>query len=166
MAPAMAAPLIDPEHAALIERLVSVNVGSRSREHVPSAVRALAARLSPDRRRCTVFVARSQGEALLADIRATGAIAVVLSQPSTHLTLQVKGVDAAEVPLAPGDREALDRYVDGMAADLGRIGWSEAFARTLAGADPADVVAVAFTITAAFAQTPGPRAGEKLQARA
>jgi hypothetical protein len=162
----MAAPLIDTEHAALIERLVSVNVGSRSRQNVPSAVRALAARLSPDRQRLTVFVARAQGEALLADIRATGAIAVVLSQPSTHLTLQVKGADAAEVPLVPGDREALARYADGMAADLGRIGWSEAFARALVGADPADVVAVAFTITAAFAQTPGPRAGEKLQARA
>ncbi len=52
-----------------------------------------------------------------------------------------------------------------MTADLGRIGWSEAFVRTLTGADPADVAALAFTITAAFAQTPGPRAGEKLQTR-
>jgi hypothetical protein len=40
---------------------------------------------------------------LLECLRANGAIAAVFSRPSTHQTLQLKGVDAAVGPLAHGD---------------------------------------------------------------
>jgi hypothetical protein len=45
---------------------------------------------------------------------------------------------------------------------MGPIGYDQAFVGTLLAYEPADLVAVTFTPTSAFAQTPGPQAGKRL----
>lgn len=100
--------------------------------------------------------------AVLDDIRRTGAIAAVFSRPSTHETLQLKGVDARIVPAEPGDDALARRYVDAFVAELVPYGYPEAVIRAFLTCPPEDLVAVQFTPVAAFSQTPGPQAGEPL----
>jgi hypothetical protein len=86
-----------------------VTVASRDAAHVPSVARALGCRVSPDRQHVAVFLLASQSATLLRDLRETGAIAAVFSQPSTHRTIQLKGSDAllgAIEPAVPDEANA------------------------------------------------------------
>ncbi|MCC6609449.1 MAG: hypothetical protein IT515_07215 [Burkholderiales bacterium] len=155
--------VLDGAHAAFIQGGVSVIVASRDAHNTPTLVRALACRVSPDRRRVTVFLSASQAAALVAALRAIGAIAVVFSQPSTHRTIQLKGRDAAFTPLAPDDRERMTEQIALLVAELTALGHPEGMVRAFLDFAPDDVVAVAFTPAEAYAQTPGPGAGERLR---
>jgi hypothetical protein len=127
-------PVLDADHAAFIQGGVSVVVASRDAARVPRVCRAIGCRVSDDRRRVTVYLSAFQGAPLLAAIRSEGVIAVAFNLPSTHRAYQLKGSDARVVPLE----------------------------RALLWYDPAELTGVAFTPAAAFTQTPGPRAGERI----
>jgi hypothetical protein len=158
--------LVDIEQAAFICGGVGVSAATCRANTLPNIARATGCRISPDRRVVTLLFASTPGAALLDDIRRTGAIAVVFTQPSTHRTLQLKGSDARIVPLEVGDLDLVERYVSAFAADVAPFGFPEAYMRALLACPPDDLVAVQFTIGAAFLQTPGPRAGEPLTAGA
>jgi hypothetical protein len=87
---------------------------------------------------------------------------VVFSEPSTHRTLQVKGTDAVAGPLQEGDWPMIGMHIEAAVAELGPLGYPERWVRTVFEATPAQVQAVRFTPSSAFAQTPGPRAGAPL----
>ena len=154
--------LADEANFALLRTGFMVTVASRDAARVPSVTRALGCRVSPDRRRVTVFLLASQSATLLRDLRATGAIAAVFSQPSTHRTIQLKGSDATLGAVAPGDVELIEANAAAALADLALAGFPESFARTFFAYDAPDVVAVGFTPSTAFVQTPGPQAGRRL----
>lgn len=156
------APLLDEAHAAFIQRRVAINVGGHDADNVPTLVRAHGCRVSPDRRRVTVFVSAPRSRALLKNIRDNGRIAVVMSRPSTHQTIQLKGADAATGPLEEGDRVHMAAYEDSFVQELVEIGYLEAFARAVVSGQSEEIVAVTFTPVEAFVQTPGPGAGQRL----
>ena len=155
-------PLLDADHAAFIQSGVSIVVASRDGANVPRVARALGCRVSEDRRRVTVYLAAFQAAPLLAAVRAEGAIAVAFNLPSTHRAFQLKGTDAAVVPLDRADVERAQRYVEAFSADIGLLGYAAAYGRALLWFDPAELTGVAFAPAAAFEQTPGPRAGVRL----
>lgn len=162
MSPPADDPPLDAANAAFIRSGVMVSLASRDAQLVPSVARALGCRIAPDRRRVTAFLDAMQCPALLRDVRDTRAIAAVFSQPSTHRTIQLKGTDAALAPIEPGDPALIEANRAALVADMGPAGYDAAFVRTLLACAPADLVAVTFTPTAAFAQTPGPQAGKRL----
>jgi hypothetical protein len=160
----VASPL-DPDHAEFVQSAVSIIAASRNERNETTLSRAVGCRVSPDRRRVTIFLSVSQSSALLADLRANGAIAAVFSRPRRHVAIQLKGADAAVVPLTEEDPHLLAAYRRRMVEEIRPIGFTEAFVRTLLAVTPGDAVAVAFTPSAAFLQTPGPKAGMPLSAR-
>ena len=157
------APPLDSEHAEFITGGVSINVAGRDAGHETTVTRAVACRVADDRRRVTVFVSVSQSGALLADVRANGIIAVVFNEPQTHRAIQLKGTEAAVAPLAADDPHLLAEYRGQLARQVAPFGHSEAFVRKLLSVAPGDVVAISFTPSAAFLQTPGPKAGSPLR---
>lgn len=159
-----APPVLDEAHAAFVASGVSIVVAGRDAENLPAVVRAVGCRVSPDRRRVTVFVPRSQAAEVLDDLQANREIAAVFCLPSTHRTIQLKSRDAALVPIEPGDAAGIAAQVDLFAVDIAKLGYEGEFARAVCAHAPDDLVGIAFTPYAAFAQTPGPRAGEPLAA--
>ncbi len=170
-------PALDAEHAAFIQGPVSIHAATRNAANQTTVTRCLGCRVSEDRRRVTVLLSAAQSTELLADLRADGTIAVVFSHPSSHRAVQLKAVDAvvasgraigavgAVGTVAPAAREAtrfLEAYRKALAAEVGPLGFPEGFVRALLAVTPDDVVAVTFTPTAAFVQTPGPKAGAPL----
>jgi hypothetical protein len=154
---------LDPDHAALIQSGVSIIVAARNAENETTVSRALGCRVAADRRRVTLFLSAAQSGALLADLRANGIIAAVFGQPSTHRAIQLKGTDAAVVPLPADHAHVLAEHRRLMALEVRATGISEAFVRAMLAAAPGDVVAVTFEPSAAFLQTPGPKAGTRLE---
>ena len=160
------AALIDPELAAFLQRGVSVHVSSRGPTNIPNLVRGIGCRVSADRRQVTAFVLASQCGALLAELAMNGAISFVATLPSTHRTVQLKGTDAKAGPPLPGDEALVARERAALVEDLVGVGYAPEMPRTLLGGDWAEAMAITFTPTAAFVQTPGPGAGTPLGAGA
>jgi hypothetical protein len=164
MRPASDAPVsvLDDDHAAFMQSGLSIVVASRNADNVPSVARAFACRVAADRRSVTLLLWAPQAGTLLADLRATRAIAAVFSRPSTHRTIQVKGRDAAQAPVADDDRALVAHHTDLLVAGLDPLGFAPRLIRTYFHCEPDELVAIAFTPSAAFDQTPGPRAGRPL----
>ncbi len=155
--------LLDESDAAFMVGGVSINVAAADVRRMPCVVRAQGCRISADRREVTVFVCAEKARDVLTAIRGNGAVAVVFSQPSTHQTIQLKGVDATVVSLEEGDEAHITAYCNAFAQELRGIGYTPAFAQTLVSDMGAELLGVRFTPSDAFQQTPGPAAGRRLR---
>lgn len=148
--------------AVLLDGFISITAASRSPEGRPSLGRGVGGRMDPVTGRMVLLFPAGTCAALLADLAVTGAIAVVLSVPDSHRTLQVKGRDAAVGPADPRDLPRVAAYRDTFARGLDPMGFPEALVRTLLACGDADLRAVAFTPSEVYDQTPGPQAGMRL----
>ena len=156
--------LLDEAAAPFLHRPgISVTAASRDDRNVPRIGRCLGCRVSADREKVTVFIPSGQYRAFFGALSANSAIAVVFSYPTTHQTLQLKGVDAVVGPLTPGDAEIVARHVDNFVEELGGLGYPRDIVRTSQWSEVEELRAVTFTPTAAFEQTPGPGAGAPLR---
>jgi len=157
---------IDAAQAAFMQGGVSISAASCGARPFPGVCRVLACSVAPDRRRLTVMVARSCAQDLLDDVAQSGRIAVVFSQPSTNRTIQIKGDSAC---LAAPDAHLLDAvrsHRDAFVDEVATLGFTAALVRSLLDFPDEDIVAITFTATAAYDQSPGPRAGAPLKAGA
>jgi len=158
--------VINDDHIAFMQRGISINVAACDRHNVPSQVRAFGCKVSPDGLLVTVFVPASRAAAVLTDIRSNSVIAAVFSEPSTNRTIQIKGHDAHISNVTDGDLLLVETYRDAFARELEPLGHTSEFTHALLNCPPSDIVALSFTPTAAFSQTPGPKAGELLKMQA
>jgi hypothetical protein len=108
----------------------------------------------------TVYLARRQAAQLLRDIEATGRIAAIVSEPATHVTVQLKASSASLRPAAEADRPALERYLLSMEHEIRLVGHPETVTRAMLAWRLDDLVAVTFAPEQVFEQTPGPKAGQ------
>lgn len=153
-----------PENlASLLEGLVAVHVATRDAALVPDEVMGAAALLEPDGRRLTVYLPVATSATSLANLRENGAIAVVLSEPLTHRTLQLKGRAGSIRPAREDEREAVERRAAGFDAQVVAIGLPPGAVRRRTRWP---CHAVTFEVAELYEQTPGPRAGEPLAAGA
>ncbi|MES2936974.1 MAG: hypothetical protein V4864_04785 [Pseudomonadota bacterium] len=155
-------PRLPPDTLAAMVRGVSVIVSSRDAALRPSVMRAVGSTVSADGGDITVYLARTQSRQLLQDIAATGHIAVVFSEPSTHRTVQLKATRAQLRNAGPEDLPELARYLASMENEIQRVGHPPPMTRAMLAHRLDDLVAVSFRPEQAFDQTPGPRAGAQL----
>lgn len=151
---------------AMMARGVSVIVGSRDARLRPSIMRAVGSRVDAGGQSITVYLARRQSRQLLQDLAATGQLAVVFSEPSTHRSVQLKATRVDMRAADEGDLPVLQAYLRAMEGELALIGFDAAVARAILAHRLEDVVAVRFVPEQAFEQTPGPKAGASLGAAA
>lgn len=138
-----------------------MNVAGRDAENRPALARGLGIKVSPDRRTLTVFLSSTHSSQVLKCLRENGAIAVAVTRPKTHETLQFKGWVREIVPLSDDDRREMAAYQDSFIEELANLGYRSEFTRQLlAGCDNCE--AVVFEPAEMFNQTPGPKAGERL----
>jgi hypothetical protein len=158
----MSSAMLDDKVLEFLQRRVFTSIASCSHEGVPSLVRCVGFRILERPQRVAVFVRANELPSLIEDIRASGRVAVVFSEPSTHRTLQIKGDDAQVGALEDGDGAAVERHRELAVAELAPLGYRPVWIRTVVDTSGLEVLAVRFTPCSAFAQTPGPRAGAPL----
>src|SRR5687767_8704227 len=128
---AMTPPRLPPEILAAMARGVSVIVGSRDAALRPSVMRAVGSKVAEDGAEITVYLSRTQSRQLLQDIAATGHIAVVFSEPSTHRTVQLKATRASLRNAGPEDVPELARYLASMEQEILRVGYPPEMTRAM-----------------------------------
>jgi hypothetical protein len=158
-----APPLIDTELAAFMESGISLNLASCDSARMPSVARAIGCRVTDGGRTVRLLVSRQQCAKVLDHIAQSGRVAVVISRPSTHRTVQVKAEGARIDSASADDLAAVHRYLDSFPAELAPMNYDPAMIRSFLRCPDEDVCAVVFTPCSAFSQTPGSGAGRELK---
>jgi hypothetical protein len=153
---------LDPDTAAFVTGVTTMSIATRDANLLPAVGKALGCAMGADRRELTVFIAGEQSAAVATDIAAGSPVAVVFSLPATHRTVQVKGARASIAPATASQKVRTRMHVDAIIEHLVPLGYAEAALRVYFSYDPETLLAVRFAPTAVFAQTPGPRAGERI----
>jgi hypothetical protein len=142
---------------------LSIHLGAASDDLQATLVRALGCRVDPDHRRVRVLFPGSRAQPLLAAIRANGRVAAVFSEPETHRTLQIKGLDATVERATAEDYAAVESQTRQYGRRLAIYAIPESYASALCHCDADDLLAVSFTALTAFRQTPGQDAGQSMR---
>lgn len=156
-------PALPPEWIACLPQLASFRLGSVDAQGRPHVCRALAADALPDGRMLAV-VAERAAPRVVAALRATAQVALVMASPRTNRTLHLKGRDAAVAPAQPEHAALVQRCRQALLDDISAFdGFTGApFVDNWYGAGLHELVAVRFGIDGAWDQTPGPGAGRAL----
>lgn len=149
-------------HAGFVRGPQSIVAASRDAAHRMSMARGLGCIVSADRRTVKILFHPEQAAELLEDVRSQGVIAVVFSEPPTHITLQLKGSDARIVKTPPEAEQLRDSHVEDFAKTVMPMGFSPALIRGAIGGTPIKPITVEFTLDSVFEQTPGAKAGARL----
>ncbi len=153
---------LDEATAEFITGVTSMSIATRDAQRMPAVSKAVGCLVSGDRRRVTVLIDAAQSAQVAADIAAGSPVAVVFSLPATHRTVQIKGECASVAPASPSQQVRARLHVEAIVEHLLPLGHEEQGLRAYFGFDPQGLLAVRFAPTAVFAQTPGPRAGERI----
>jgi len=153
---------ISAQIAAFIQSGLSITVAARGERLVPSISKAVGCRVDDDGRGLTVLLFADLAEAVCRDIACNAQVAACFSRPSTSETIQLKGTDARVALASAIDLACARRCLDLLVDDLAKLGFPRAVLESVFWRDPADLLAVHFSVDSAFAQTPGPAAGAPL----
>jgi len=146
-------------HAAL-ETGTSIFVGTIGADMSPLCCRAIAVQADERLASATVYVPMATSRGTLCNLAATRRVAVVVTKPIEHISVQLKGTSRT-ARLARDDEETFVRSrLDGLADVLDRIGVPRQITRSFAHW-PA--FAIEIDVDDVFEQTPGPRAGTRLR---
>lgn len=148
---------------AFLEGGVSIMVASCDVDGDATIGRALACEVSEGEQAVTIYFDAAANRANVAAIEATGKVAVVFSEPSTHRSVQIKGLDGCIGPVDPHRLRIIARRIAAFIRDLERAGYPRTFGEPLMAYDPDHLVALTFTVVAVYDQTPGPKAGQELR---
>ncbi len=145
---------------AMLGTGTSIFVGTIGPDMVPLCVRAIAVRADERLGSATVYVPVATSRGTLCNLATTHRIAVVITRPVEHISVQLKGTSRT-ARLARDDEQAFVRSrLDGLADAVERIGVPRRVTRSFAHW-PA--LAIEMDVEHVFEQTPGPRAGTRLR---
>lgn len=153
------APPLSEELAELIASGVDVYVATRDAEYTPESMLAMGVKIHGDGCAITVYLPEATSAPTLANLKSNGQIAICLTRPRDHRSVQLKGsvkhVRASEA----ADRELQSVFRAALVEQFAGVGIPRSASRRLVWWPS---VAVEVAVNAVFQQTPGPRAGEPL----
>jgi hypothetical protein len=139
---------------------ISVFVATVDAEGVPTCCRGIAFDTKDDFDTITVYLPAATAGETVANLATTRRIAVGLTEPLSHDSVQIKGVTRG-VKLAPAqDREFVVSRLEAFANTLDNFGLPRNVTRTL---NHWPAFAIEVSVEQVFDQTPGPRAGVELR---
>lgn len=159
-----AVPLLPAEWSLSLPALPSLRLGGCDRDGNPHVCRALAADVLPDGR-MLVLLAERAAPRVVAALRETAQVAMLATSPRSNRTLHVKGSDARVEPALPSHAGLLALRRHTLTLELADVdGFAGApFLEHWYGVEVSELVAVRYSVTGAWNQTPGPNAGQALE---
>jgi hypothetical protein len=140
----------------------SVSAGSCNALGQPFATRCAAVQVLPDRQHLALFIGSAISETLVRHVTETRRLAVQISHPHDHRTLQLKGRTLRAGPAPDSDRSYVERWLEELAQVIDRIGMP--YERVMRMAHwPA--TRIELRVEEIYLQTPGPGAGAPLAGR-
>jgi hypothetical protein len=141
----------------------SLVIGTRDPQLLAECGRAVGLRAAADRQHVSVFLPEPTGQRTLANLRDNGQIAIGLSHPPDHRSLQLKGQVLALTPASEEELAFVRGYMSELGASLDAVGLP---ARVLARVNYLPCIRAHVRVDEIYLQTPGPDAGSVLGGRA
>ena len=152
--------MIDAEAAALFESGVSLIVCTVDARGMPDAGRAWSAKVLGGGTRLRISVS-DDSETLIANLAATGRVAVTFTEIEELTSYQVKGhLTSALGPESSDDRARREAYITEFAGNVNRVDGTPL--ETIDRLMPRAFVVFEMDVDEVFDQTPGPAAGRQL----
>lgn len=154
---------LPPDWLCHLSTLTSFRLGSCDRDGQPHVARALAADALPDGRMLAVLAERAAPR-VVAALRQTGQAALLMTSPRSNRTLHLKGQDAHVEPALPEHETLLHLRQRLLTEELADVdGFASApFVANWYRVPLHELVAVRFSLSGAWDQTPGPNAGQPI----
>lgn len=148
-------------HGHFIRMGVAIDLATCDASLVPELTVGCGCRVPRSREYVTVLVDRDTAANFLETLARRRVIAATFGRPSTHESVQLKGVDARIGEASARDHALFAAYLERFSVDMALIGYPPAVSAAYVGTG-AHLVTVSFAPLAAFRQTPGPDAGVRL----
>ena len=142
-----------------VESGLSMIVGTVDAEGYPAACRAIAAIANDDFSIVTVYVPVDFGQETIANVATTRRVAVVMTHPIDHGSVQFKGTTRGVRLARESEGELVRKRLDEFADILDQIGLPRRITRSITHW-PA--FAIEINVDQIFDQTPGPKAGQAI----
>jgi hypothetical protein len=152
---------LSEELAEFVEGGLSMLVGTRDAALRPKVDRAVGSVVGADRQTITIYLNKELGAQAVANLNDNGALAVTVSRPYDHRTLQLKGQMLSLREGTEEDRTKQERWLTGFVEHLYIVGLPRSVVRQL---KVYPSVAVTMRIDDLFEQSPGPGAGRRFEA--
>lgn len=152
--------MIPDRIVALLHTGVSILVGTRDASRIPECTRAWGIQISPKRTTVTIYLSETFAGRTIDNLRENGLIAITCTRPTDHITCQLKGTVCNISSATPAQRDHSRQWHREFTAELKAIGIPVALPEAWI-VEPS--VAVEFTVSDVFDQTPGPGAGKKIE---
>jgi hypothetical protein len=152
--------VIDAELARFMESAVMIIVGTCDDALRPQIGRAVGAIVDPTAGGVDLMVSDWQWPQTIANIRRNGRLALTFARPADYVSYQVKG-RATVIPASAAHSAHAARYVEAMTATLVGNGLDAEI--TLPWLVDRELAALRLTVEMIFVQTPGDRAGQRLE---
>jgi hypothetical protein len=146
--------------AKCVEPGVSVIVGSVDAAGNPSCCRAVGLKSDDGLATVTVFVPMATSADTMANLAATGRLAVVTTHPISHCATQLKGIVERTRQARDEEEPFIVAHFGGFGGVLNTIGYPLRVTRSIAHW-PA--FAVEMRVDEIYEQSPGPKAGTRLR---
>lgn len=137
---------------------LAAQVGSAGPDGRPQIAAAWGPRYNPGGT-MTVFLDTARAGKTLANLAMNRNIALILADPISYKSVQLKGEWLSAAPPSDDERAWVQRHREAFASNLALIGDKPDAIRNIW---MEDVTRIDFAIHAAFDQTPGPQAGQPL----
>jgi hypothetical protein len=154
---AMIPPALTPELATWLGGGVVIDVATRDAFLAPELVNGMGLRV--DAGVLTVLLPESLSSRTVANARANGEVAVVVVQPTTEKSVQLKGKLIELRSPGPEDLALQAAYLASLVHELAYVGVPPSLTRRI-GRGP--VVVLRMRVRDVFDATPGPNAGRRL----
>jgi pyridoxamine 5'-phosphate oxidase-like protein len=152
-------PLIEPEVQAFLESPCSQIVATVDAAGLPEASRGWAVDVLAGGRQLRLLLASSEA-VTLANLAATGVIALTATHFETLSSVQIKGRVSSLEPRTAADRIRFEQFCAGCVHAIATV--DNTPEEVIWRMQPVDVVACLVDVEAVYDQTPGPVAGTRL----
>lgn len=156
--PRHAAPLSE-ELSELIASGVDIYVATRDAALEPLSMLAMGARVHGGGCAVTVYLPEALSAGTVANLNGNQQIAITISRPQDHKTVQLKGIATGIRPGEPAEKELIAVLRAGLIEQFAIVGIPRHHSRRLVWWPS---LAVDVAVNGVFVQTPGPLAGEPM----
>ncbi|MDF2180346.1 hypothetical protein P2G88_18975 [Aliiglaciecola sp. CAU 1673] len=144
----------------LINQGVGIFAASSNSNCVPALSYVVGCRIHEGRQAITLFVDASEAGCLLENAKSSGRLSAVFSCPSTHQTIQIKGLVLKVSPASTEDFRYIEETVQRFTSDVMGLGFSKDYCVFMNAYDANAIMALTLQPQHIFDQTPGSQAGK------
>jgi hypothetical protein len=137
-----------------------VLVGTVDRHGMPACCRAIALTSNDDLASVTTYVPVATSQTIIANIALSHRMAVVVTHPIDHFSVQLKGITSAARLARDDEAPLMNERLEQLADVLHSLGVPRRVTRAVAHWP---VFAIEMRVEEIYEQTPGPRAGTRMQ---